>query len=181
MQNNFGIKFINPHAIIDSLKITVGMSIGDFGCGTGYFAFPLAEKVGQAGRVYALDILKDKLEAIESEAKALSLNNIIVKRANLELAGGSGLDENSLDWVFLVNMLFQNKNKKIVIEEAKRVLRTGGKILIIEWGAKNSAFGPVSDLRVSKNEISDLAITCGLSVIKETMVSDFHFGLVLEK
>ncbi len=181
MENNFGIKFINPRAIIDLLEISEGMSIGDFGCGTGYFAFPLAEKIGQTGTVYALDILKDKLEAIESEAKILSLNNIVVKRANLELAGGSKLEENSLDWVFLVNMLFQNKSKEIIIKEAKRVLKTGGKILIIEWKEKDSSFGPTSELRISEDEISNLAINCGLSVIREIAISDFHYGVVLEK
>ena len=181
MENNFGIKFIDPRAVIDSLEIVAGMSIGDFGCGTGYFAFPLAEKVGQAGIVYALDILKDKLEAIESEAKVLNLNNIIIKRANLEMVGGSKLEENNLDWVFLVNMLFQNKSKEIVIKEAKRVLKTGGKILIIEWGEKDSSFGPNGNLRISKEEISKLAVSCGLSVTKELAISDFHFGLILEK
>lgn len=181
MENNFGIKFIDPRAVIDLLEITTGMSIGDFGCGTGYFAFPLAEKVGQTGQVYALDILKDKLEALESEAKSLNLNNIIVKRANLELAGGSQLDENSLDWVFLVNMLFQNKSKEIIIKEAARVLKTGGKILIIEWGAKDSAFGPAKNLRISEEEISKLAAGCGLNVVKKIAISDFHFGIVLEK
>lgn len=181
MENNFGVNFINPRAIVDSLEIAAGMSIGDFGCGTGYFAFPLAEKVGQTGRVYALDILKDKLETIESEAKILNLNNIIIKRANLELAGGSQLEENSLDWVFLVNMLFQNKSKEIIIKEAARVLKIGGKVLVVEWGGKDSSFGPMKNLRISKDEISDLAINCGLSVVKEIIISDFHYGVVLER
>ena len=110
---SFGLKFINPKSIIDMLEVTTGMFVGDFGCGTGYFTFPLAQKVEQSGRVYALDILKEKLEAIESEAKVLGLSNIITKRANLELVGGSKLDENSLDLVCLVNMLFQNKDKNL--------------------------------------------------------------------
>ncbi|HAI73990.1 MAG TPA: hypothetical protein DCS28_03605 [Candidatus Moranbacteria bacterium] len=181
MENNIGIKFIDPRATIDLLEITAGMSIGDFGCGIGYFAFPLAEKVGQTGQVYALDILKDKLESVESEAKVLSFNNIIIKRANLEVAGGSKLKENSLDWVFLVNMLFQNKSKEIIVKEAARVLKTGGKILVIEWGEKDSSFGPARNLRISKDEISELAINCGLSIIKEMAISDFHYGVILEK
>ncbi|MEI6588127.1 MAG: class I SAM-dependent methyltransferase [Candidatus Moraniibacteriota bacterium] len=178
---SFGLKFINPKSIIDMLEVTTGMFVGDFGCGTGYFTFPLAQKVEQGGRVYALDILKEKLEAIESEAKVWGLSNIITKRANLELVGGSKLDENSLDLVCLVNMLFQNKDKNLIIGEAVRVLKKGGKILVVEWNVNDSLFGPESELRVSKEDVLVLAESNELSVLKEIEISDFHFGLILEK
>jgi ubiquinone/menaquinone biosynthesis C-methylase UbiE len=178
---SFGLKFINPRMIIDMMEIASGMSVGDFGCGTGYFTFPLAEKVGQNGLIYALDILKEKLEAVESEAKVLGLSNIIVKRANLEMVGGSKLEENSLDWVCLVNMLFQNSNKKIILEEVVRVLKKGGKCLIVEWNVQDSSFGPKSELRISKEEIVGVAQNSGLSISREIEISDFHYGVILEK
>ena len=177
----FRVKFINPRAIIAELEILPGMSIADFGCGTGYFTFPLAEKIKQTGRVYALDILTDKLETIESQAKLLGLSNIITKKVNLEAANGSKLEENSLDWIFLVNMLFQNKNNEIIIREAMRVLKPGGKILIIEWNEKDASFGPDDALRISQNKISELAQNSGLTVVKEIKISDFHFGIIFEK
>ncbi|MFZ2188527.1 MAG: class I SAM-dependent methyltransferase, partial [Candidatus Moraniibacteriota bacterium] len=178
---SFGLKFINPTAIIDMLEVKTGMFAGDFGCGTGYFTFPLAQKVEQNGKVYALDILKEKLEAIESEAKVLGLSNIITRRANLELVGGSKLDADSLDLVCLVNMLFQNKDKNLIIGEAVRVLKKGGKILVVEWNVDDSSFGPESDLRISKEDVFALAESNGLSVFKEIKISDFHFGIILEK
>ena len=176
----FGAKFIDPAAIIDRLEIKEDMSVGDFGCGTGYFTFPLARKVGQNGRVYALDILKEKLEAVESEAKILGLNNIITQRANLELAGGVKMADESLDWVCLVNMLFQKKNKKVVIQEAARVLKKNGKILVIEWG-DNYTFGPQKELRVLADTLCDLALECGLSFLREDGIGDFHYCIILEK
>lgn len=178
---SFGLKFVDPRAVIDALEITAGMSVGDFGCGTGYFTFPLADKVEQSGCVYALDILKEKLEAIESEAKVLRLSNIITKRANLELSGGSKLASDSLDWIFLVTMLFQNKNKKMVMDEAVRVLKKKGKILVIEWNAMDSSFGPKKELRVSKEEVCTIAQDSGLSILSDFSISDFHYGIILEK
>lgn len=175
-----GMKFIKPEVIVDTLEIKEGMSVGDFGCGTGYFSFPLAKKVGENGRVYSIDILKEKLEAIESEAKMLGLNNIITKRANLEMVGGSKLEDGSLDWVCLVNMLFQNTKKKLVLEEASRVLKEGGKILVIEWN-DNKAFGPDKKLRIAQNEICELALDLDLSFLQEIEISNFHYGVILEK
>lgn len=178
---SFGMKFINPRAIIDTLEIAAGMSVGDFGAGTGYFTFSVAEKVGQDGIVWAIDILSEKLEAIESQAKLSHLGNILTKRANLESVGGSKLEENSLDWVFLVTMLFQNKNKQLVMDEAARVLRNGGKILVIEWSVADSSFGPAQKLRVPKDEIFEIAQNSDLSVLREIKISDFHYGVILGK
>ena len=177
---SFGMKFINPEAIIADLGIEEGMCIGDFGCGTGYFSFPLAKKVGQSGRVYSVDILKEKLEAVESQAKVLGLNNLITKRANLEMVGGSKMADNSLDWICLVNMLFQNKKKNLVLEETARVLRLGGKVLVVEW-KRESSLGPDKKLRISQDKLSELALDCGMSLLREIQISNFHYGLILEK
>lgn len=177
---SFGAKFINPAEIIDALEIKEGMSVGDFGCGTGYFSFPLAKKVGQNGRVYALDILREKLETVESEAKVLGISNITTKRANLEMVGGSKLEDDSLDWICLVSMLFQNKDKKLILEEARRVLKKKGKLLIIEWNG-NGSFGPDKKLRVTQDEISNLGLDAGLSFSQEIEISHFHYGIILEK
>ncbi len=177
----FGVSFIEPQKIIDKLELKEGMMVADFGCGTGYFSFPLSKKVGDSGRVYAFDILKEKLETVESQAKLLGLNNIITKRANLELFGGSKLDRESMDWVFLVNMLFQNENKDAIIQEAKRVLKTGGKILIVEWNKEDSSFGPERRLKISKEAVDEIAGKNDLAVVDETEVGDFHFGVILSK
>lgn len=179
--NNLGTKFINPDQVIESLEILPGMSVAEFGCGTGFFVFPVSKKVLESGHVYALDILKDKLEAIESQAKINGMSNISVKRANLEALGGSKLDENSIDWVFMVNMLFQNKQKGIIIAEAKRVLKPKGKMLIIEWNGNDSSFGPARELKVSKEDMLSLAEENQLAFMKDIEISDFHYGLIFAK
>lgn len=175
------IKFINPSSVVETLEITPGMNIADFGCATGYFTFPLAKKVGSGGTIYAFDILAEKLETVESQAKILGLSNIITKKVNLEKLNGSELSDGSVDWVFLVNVLFQNKDKNIIIREAKRVLKANGKILIIEWNDSNTIIGPKKEVRISKEEILKLAGKNKLAEKEELSVSDFHYGFVLEK
>lgn len=175
-----GGRFLDPQKIIDGLEIKPGMTVADFGCGTGYFSFPLAKKIDNGGTVYAIDILKEKLEAVESQAKVLGLSNLVVRRANLEKNGGSKLENGSLDWVFLVNMLFQNSKKELVLEEAVRVLKKGGKVLVIEWSG-NKDFAPESGLLVSKDDVLRLAQGAGLEFLEEIPVSNFHYGIILQK
>lgn len=178
-----GMRFINPPKIVEKLDIEEGMTIADFGCGTGYFSFPLAQKAGKTGTVYAIDILKSKLESIASEAKLQGLSNIVTRRANLELVQGSNLAPESIDWVILVNMLFQNneESRKKIIKEAKRVLKKGGHMLVIEWDKKNPSFGPDMDLRIPKEKLIILIRENGLGVLSELDISNFHYGLILTK
>ncbi len=174
-------KFTSPEKVLEQLEIRPGNIIADFGCGTGYFTFPLAEKVKDEGKVYALDILADKLEAIESQAKVSGINNVEVKRVNLEKVGGSGLEDESIDWVFLVNMLFQNPDKGTVLAEAKRVLKPGAKIVVVEWKKEETSLGPKADTRISKEEIEELAKNNQFSITNDLNVDDFHYGIVLSK
>lgn len=178
---DFNLKFIDPEKITSDLNIEAGMKIADFGCGTGYFTFPMAKKVGSDGVVYALDILKEKIENISSQAKLLGLNNIVTKRVNLEREKGSGLASSSLDWVLLVNVLFQNKNKDAIIQEAKRVLKNQGKILVIEWQPLDSSIGPDKKLRISQEELVTILDRNNLGIISEPTIGHFHYGLVLVK
>jgi len=173
--------FINPEEVADRLDFRPGMKIADFGCGTGYFVFPLAKKVEASGVVYALDVLKEKLESVESQAKLLGFHNVVTKRANLEKMKGSGLPDQSVDWVILVNMLFQNKDKKVILEEAKRVLVSGGKMLVVEWVPEGGTFGPKESLKISKEELARLSESVGLIVAEDLEINDLHYGLVFKK
>lgn len=178
---DYGIKFINPEIVIEKLEIKEGMSVADFGCGTGYFSLALGKKTGEGGIVHALDILPQKLESVESQAKSLGISNIVTHRVNLEKDNGSKLPNGSVDWVVMKDMLFQNKHKDKVIAEARRVLKDGGKMLIIEWNMEDSSIGPEKELRISKEALIMLADQQKLCFLKEIEVGDFHYGLIFTK
>ncbi|EKE11376.1 MAG: Methyltransferase type 11 [uncultured bacterium] len=178
---SYDIKFINPVLIINAIGIEEGSIVADFGCGSGYFSLPIAKKIGENGVLYALDILPQSIEMINGYAKTMGLTNIITKRVNLEKNNGSTLNEGSCDWVIMKDMLFQNKLKGNIIKEAARVLREGGKILIIEWDTKDSSIGPNCSVRIPKESLMEIIQESGMSILNEIPVSNFHYGLVLVK
>lgn len=183
MENDstFDVKFIDPQAVIDQLDMRDGMKVADFGCGAGHFSMVAAKKVGEKGVVFAFDILAEKLETVRSQAKNLSLTNIIAKRENLELENGSKLPDGSVDWVIIKDMLYQNKEKGRILVEAGRVLKEKGGILVVEWITENTSIGPQKELRIGKDNLIDLIQKNGLGVLKEISAGDFHYGLVLIK
>lgn len=172
--------FLNPVALIDEIGIIEKeMVVADFGCGNGYFSLPLAKKVGDNGKIFALDVLTDALEAVSSRMKIEGVSNIETKRRNLEKEGGSGLSSESCDVVLIVNLLFQTEDDEIVAREAKRVLKNDGRVVFIDWKL-GVALGPQGK-RVSPEKIKELLEKEGFSFEKDFPTDKYHFGMIFKK
>lgn len=180
-KQNSGGKFLNPEAIISQLEIERGIVVADFGCGPGYFSLPFAKAVGEEGKVFSLDILPQALETVLGKAKNTGINNIVTKRANLEKENGSGLESSSVDLIILKDILFQNRNKDIIIKDAWRTLKDDGRVLVVEWKAEDQMVGPEAEIRISEAECKKIFDECGFAVKKEIKAGDFHYAFVAIK
>lgn len=171
--------FLQPEEILKQLNIRKDMTIADFGCGAGYFTIPLA-KTAEQGKVYALDVLVEALESVRSRAKLEGLFNIETMRRDLEIANGSGLENDSIDMVLLGNILFQVSNKTAIIKEVKRVLKKDGELIIVDWRT-NQPMGPPDNLVVSLDKAKTVVKEQGLIFKKEFPVDKYHWGMVFKK
>ena len=173
--------FLDPDRIAEEFQIIEGMKIADFGSGSGYFTILMALKTGSSGKVYALDILKDKLDGVVAKARSSGIENIEPIRTDLEILGSSGLTAGSLDIVLLANILFQSHKHSNIVEEGVRVLKKGGRMIIIDWQKGTGGFGPPDNIRVSQPEIKAVAEKLGLSFASQFDSGQFHFGLIFKK
>ncbi len=172
--------FLHPEKVTKEFDIKEGMKIADFGCGAGHFTISTAKIVGEKGKVYALDVLKTALESVQSGAKAEGLLNIISIWSNLELSGGSKLEDESMDLALLANILIQSSKKADIMKEAKRILKKGGKMIVIEW-QKGQPLGPPESFIVTKDLIRDLAKKQGFKFKKEFPAGKHHWGIIFTK
>jgi len=62
--------------ILKRIGIKTGLSVLDFGCGSGTYTIPAAKIVGKQGRVYALDKDKNALDNLMEKATSGGLKNI---------------------------------------------------------------------------------------------------------
>ncbi len=174
--------FLDPKKIFDQLGDLSGFRIADFGSGAGHFSLEAARRVGKMGKVYALDILPQALEAIESRALMESLDCIETKRVNLEKLGGSCLEDISMNMVIAKDMLFMNENKLIILQEICRVLVLGGRALLIEWNNdQDNHLGPSREKRVLPEDLLRLVYECGFGDEKKIEVGDYHYGFIVTK
>ena len=170
--------FLNPEEILDDFELSPDMVAAEFGCGSGGFAIPLAKRLDE-GLVYAIDIQESPLSALKSRTLVENMTNIRIIRSDLEKPKGSTLTPDSLDLVFIPNVLFQVKDKSAIISEAERVLKNKGKLVVIDWLVAASQ-GPEKG-RVPPEEVKKMTEDAGLKLEKEFEAGKYHYGLVFVK
>lgn len=173
--------FLNPQELVARIGIREGMHVADFGSGSGDIAVIMARIVGEQGVIVALDVLPSALESVQAKAKSANLKNVIAIRSNLEVLGSSTLDDASQDMVFMGNILWQSQKKKEVLEEALRILKSGGLVATVEWNKDGGRTGPPLALRIGQEELKQLAALVGLEIVETFAAGAYHYGLIAKK
>jgi ubiquinone/menaquinone biosynthesis C-methylase UbiE len=173
-------RFLDPSEILAYAGLQQGDIVADFGCGNGFYPIAAAKLVGDNGTVYAVDVKAEALEATMSAAKHEGLNNIYSIRHDMELPGAD-IKENSCDAVILAGILHLSKLQQNVLKETYRVLKSGGKVIVIEWKKEKLPFGPNINNRLAPHQVNDIFSKSGFRFINEMPADAFHYSLVFQK
>lgn len=121
----------NPSQIIEDLKISEGMVIGDIGSGGGYYTGEFSREVGGAGLVYAIDTHEKSLDFIRKALLKEGIHNVETVRAS---PNGMELPEKSVDMFFLRNVFHHLPHQVEYFKNIKKFLKdSSGKIAIIDY------------------------------------------------
>lgn len=69
-------RYQNPQLILNDY-VKKGMIAADIGCGMGYFSLPMAEMVGEQGKVVCVDLQKQMLSELKKRAEKQNHGNLI--------------------------------------------------------------------------------------------------------
>lgn len=159
----------------DVAMVTGGMVCIDFGSGTGTFALPLAQYAGNNGKVYAVDNSAEMLGHIR--AKKPPPNLILIQRD----VARTELDDQIADLCLLAFILHEVKQPDNLIAEAFRLLKPGGRLLVVEWKADLESPGPPKSRRVTRGQIEQLFGQAGLSSVQFIDWSQNHYVAIGSK
>ncbi len=182
--NSFKIntRFINPEKVLFKAGLISGQTMADLGSGSGHYAIAAAKVVGGNGRVYAADILDSSLNHLVADARVQLIRNIETVKADFEQAKSlDQIPEGSCDVVLLANVFHQIKNTQNLLGQVYRILKTQGKLLVIEWNDSRSPFGPKAELRISESEVNKLISAAGLKYDKHLETDQYHYALTFIK
>jgi ubiquinone/menaquinone biosynthesis C-methylase UbiE len=170
--------FSVPRENVLQMGLHEGQMVGEFGAGSGHYARAAAGIVGHSGRVYAVDVQEDVLKHVALNSS--DAHNAVIETVwgDIETPGGSGLADASLDAIILANTLFQLDDRAGLAQEVKRVLRPGGKLLVVDWAGSYGGMGPAPDRVVPEHDAEDFFIRHGFHKAKAFRAGPHHYGLL---
>lgn len=174
-------RFITPEIVASHFHIRTGDKVGDFGAGLGNFSTTLSRLVGQEGRVYASEIQKNLVDALNDKVRRGHLGNVEVVWGDVEELGGTKIEDEVLDAAIIVNALFQMEERDMATKEISRTLRSGGKFFIIDWAESWGGLGPQPSDVLSESEARALAETAGFTFERSFDAGQHHYGLAFRK
>jgi ubiquinone/menaquinone biosynthesis C-methylase UbiE len=172
--------FTDPLKNLNNFEIREDMILVDLGAGTGFYSISAAHMVPK-GKVYAIDINQDFLKTIRHKAKDLYISNLECFWADVEKKYGTKLADNIADRVIASNILFQVDDKDNFLKEAYRILKPGGKLLLIDPQIDSLVLGKHKHKAINRNEAHKMLEVSGLKWERDILAGNHHYGMIFSK
>ena len=143
------------------MDIRKGMVIGEAGAGRGFFTFPMAEKVGVNGKIYANDIRDSALGFIRNSCERRSISNITTVLGEV---ADPLFPVEDLEMVVVVHAFHDFTQPEQWLKNLRKYMRSGATLAILDrdpdrWGRMHYHFQ-------TKDEVVGLLKDAGFKNIK---------------
>jgi ubiquinone/menaquinone biosynthesis C-methylase UbiE len=118
----------DPQRILAGL-VKAGEDVADIGCGMGYFTIPLAQMVGEQGRVWAVDLQAEMLAGLKRRAARAG----VLDRITLVQTPTERLEmPQQVDFALAFWMIHETPDAQRFLGQILAFLKPGGKLLVVE-------------------------------------------------
>ena len=139
----------------------------DIGAGTGFFCIPFLDYVH---KVYACDFSQTMVDWMVENLKDYP-RVIPTKMENNTVP----LEDNVCEILSMMNLHHELDSPEKTIIECRRLLKPGGKILIVDWKQEEMSQGPPLHIRVSPSTVCTQLESSGFTNIVVDESLELHF------
>ncbi len=172
--------FDKRHAIVAASGVKAGMVVADIGAGTGLFTRLFADRVGPAGKVYAIDISRPFIENILRTSREQGLVNVVgIVNSDKKIS----LPADAIDIAFLVDTYHHFEYPVSMLASIRKSLRTGGSLIIIDFrrDPHRSSNWIMGHVRAGKDAVIDEVTKAGFRLIADKPLLRTNYYLVFRK
>lgn len=166
-----------PPTIARLLRLGPGSRCLDLGCGTGFFAIPFAARVGRRGTVWALDTSAPVLARFRRELREGTPRQLKLIRVHED--DPLPLADRCATSALLANVYHHLVDPPRTLADVHRVLRPGGRCLVIEWRAirrkRRGQPGPPPHRRVPARAVARALAAAGFRRIRTSRMGPHHY------
>ena len=173
LNNPIRLEWLPPERIKALLEMQGGKTYLDIGAGTGYLSREVAAKVPGAV-VHTLDI---EPLMVEEMKQSTGKGCILPQRMERDILP---FDDATMDGVWSITVFHELGKARPLLREVRRVLRPGGRLLIVDWEKKEEACeqGPPLDHRVSVEEVVEALREACFSDVQVMAGFTHHFAVL---
>ncbi|NNE66860.1 MAG: methyltransferase domain-containing protein [Pyrinomonadaceae bacterium] len=144
--------------VMDTLGIKEDSRVADIGAGGGWFTAIASKRVGESGKVYAVDISQASVDYIENRKKKESLSNIETVLATFD---DPKLNKDSVDAVLILNTYHEIAEPVKYLRNLFPAMSKGGLLGVIDREGSGGDHG------VDQSFVKDEAKRAGFEFVEE--------------
>ena len=168
-----------PDQVMDALHVAEGTTVADIGAGGGWFTVRLARRVGPNGRVYAVDVQRLMIEAIQRRVQREGFSNVVPVQGDYDdpkLPADARLDA-----VLIVDAFHEMEDPVVMLRNVARTLAPHARIGIIDYREGDGGPGPDAAERVPPGAVMAQAATAGLKLVDQQTFLRYQYFLIFGK
>ncbi len=177
-------KLNNPKRLIDippdyvwgKLKMEFPGVFVDLGTGTAFFSIAFLRRFNPS-KIYACDSSEVMINWMEENVSPKYPNIVPIKTDEHSIP----LNDEIADLVFMINLHHELDTPSLTIKESNRLLKAGGKVLIVDWKKEDMPEGPPVEIRYLPEQIEGQLINAGFKQIDIYNDLQKHFVIVGQK
>ena len=163
--------------LIAGLGLSEDFVVADIGAGTGYFTFPVAQRVPR-GKVFSVDIQPEMLARI---ARRKALKNVTNVETVLGAEDDPKLPDNEIDLAFIVDAYHEFSFPREMGERLKESLKPGGQLVLVEYRAEDPRV-PIKRLhKMSEVQVKQEMAAIGLDWVRTESYLPQQHVLIFQK
>ena len=152
--------------VMDILGIGSGKSVADIGAGSGWFTVRAARRVGENGKVYAVDINPEAIRYIDDRVQKEQLHNVITilgKEDDPLLPAGQ------IDAVLLLKTYHEVGKPVTFLRNLRAALRPGAKVGVIDRNGNGENHGVQRSVVLKEAAEAGYELSASYDFVKDGM------------